>query len=374
MPIYKMKGSKDGKQKYRVRINYTDSYGENRQLDRVAYGSSEAKDLERKLLYEIKTKKPAARMTVGQLYNKYTEAIKHEIKETSYEKTCTILTNHVLPYFNDKPLDKLTAPAIQNWKLEIEKKGLQLRTKQNIYSCFRAMLNWGVKLDFIPNNILMKVGNFKSADSGGKHKMDFYTSDEYLLFSKAALDYAKKSNTTTAYDYYVFFSIAFYCGLRKGEIHALKWSDIDGNYLNISRSISQKLKGKDAETPPKNKSSVRTLQLPQPLIDILSEHKERWESADGFCDDFRICGGTRPLRDTSVENMNRRFAKAAGIKKIRIHDFRHSHVSLLANSGINIQEIARRLGHSDIKMTWNTYAHLYPKEEERAIEILNKIV
>ena len=80
------------------------------------------------------------------------------------------------------------------------------------------------------------------------------------------------------------------------------------------------------------------------------------------------------MRDTSIENHNKRFAQLAGVKKIRIHDFRHSHVSLLANNGINIQEIARRLGHSKIEMTWNTYSHLYPKEEEKAVEILNKIV
>ncbi|MFR5439949.1 MAG: tyrosine-type recombinase/integrase, partial [Monoglobus pectinilyticus] len=71
---------------------------------------------------------------------------------------------------------------------------------------------------------------------------------------------------------------------------------------------------------------------------------------------------------------NKKYAELAGIKKIRIHDFRHSHASLLANEGINIQEIARRLGHSKIEITWNTYSHLYPREEERAINILNKIV
>ena len=72
--------------------------------------------------------------------------------------------------------------------------------------------------------------------------------------------------------------------------------------------------------------------------------------------------------------MNKKFAAMAGVKKIRIQEFRHSHVSLLAHEGINIQEIARRLGHSDIEMTWNTYAHLYQKEEESAVEILDKIV
>lgn len=79
------------------------------------------------------------------------------------------------------------------------------------------------------------------------------------------------------------------------------------------------------------------------------------------------------MRDTSIANKNIQFADAAGLPHIRIHDFRHSHASLLANEGINIQEIARRLGHAKIEQTWNTYAHLYPREEERAIQILDRV-
>jgi integrase len=71
--------------------------------------------------------------------------------------------------------------------------------------------------------------------------------------------------------------------------------------------------------------------------------------------------------------MNARFASLAGIKKIRIHDFRHSHASLLVHEGINIQEIAKRLGHSDVSMTLGTYSHLYPSEADRALNILDKI-
>ena len=144
--------------------------------------------------------------------------------------------------------------------------------------------------------------------------------------------------------------------------------------LSVTKSVAQKLNGKDVITPPKNRSSIRTLQMPAPLMTVLREHKERCRSFDTFDESYLICGGIKALRDTSVQKMNERFAEAAGVKVIRIHDFRHSHASLLANEGINIQEIARRLGHSDIKMTWNTYSHLYPREEERAIIILDKIV
>ena len=227
-------------------------------------------------------------------------------------------------------------------------------------------------MEYLKDNPMKKIGNFKSSTEI-KKEMDYYTPEEYHKYSEEALRMAQEDDNNRLYDYYVFFSIAFYTGLRKGEINALKWTDIDGDYLTVSRSINQKLKGEDRETPPKNKSSYRTLQMPKPLISILEHQKERYKELDGFSDDFRVCGGSRPLRDTSIDKVNRNIAESAGLKRIRIHDFRHSHASVLANNGINIQEIARRLGHSDVKITWETYAHLYPKEEERAIEILNKL-
>lgn len=113
--------------------------------------------------------------------------------------------------------------------------------------------------------------------------------------------------------------------------------------------------------------------MPQPLIEILEAHKQRQQLDTRFSEDWRICGGQVCLRDTTLDKRNAEFVKAAGLPHIRIHDFRHSHASLLANEGINIQEIARRLGHARVEQTWNTYSHLYPREEERAIAILNRI-
>lgn len=86
-----------------------------------------------------------------------------------------------------------------------------------------------------------------------------------------------------------------------------------------------------------------------------------------------ICGTNKPLRVLRIQKRNVEFSQLAGVKTIRIHNLRHSHASLLANGGINIQEVVRRLGHSDVEMTWNTYSHLYPREEERAVAIIDKI-
>ena len=372
MPIYKVKGQKDGKQKYNVRINYIDVLGAYKQITRVAYGKEEAKQLEYRLERDIKEKKPTARMTLQDLFEEYLNSVAGDVREITLGRKRTVFRNHILPTLGATPLDKLTAPVLNKWKQEIEAKGLTLATKQNIFSNFRSLLYWGVKLDYISQNVLTRIGNFKDANTI-KKEMQYYTAEEYKRFSAVSKEYAEKENTLSAWDFYVFFSIAFYTGMRKGEIHALKWSDIDGQYINVRRSITQKIKGGDRETPPKNQSSVRKLQIPAPLIDVLKDHKKRYKSVPGFSNDFRICGGTKPLRDTTIEKKNKFYAETAGIKKIRIHDFRHSHASVLANSGINIQEVARRLGHSDVKQTWETYAHLYPDEEERAVKILNQI-
>lgn len=376
MPIYKMNGKKNGKQKYRVRINYIDSYGQAKQIDRVAYGNEEAKQLERELNYQIKQQTPAQRMSVKELFEEYKKAKKYEVRESTYSKTDFILSHYIIPELSNVKIDKLTVPILQKWKHCIEEMDISIRTRKSIYSEFRTLLNWAVKMEYIPSNPLLKVGNFKAPMEIEK-EMDYYTADEFKKFITAALINAQKASERGdcyQWHYYVFFAVAFYTGMRKGEIHALTWNDYKDGYISITKSLTQKLKGGDRITPPKNKSSVRTIQVPLPLKKILDEHYDRCKEIDGFSNDLYICGGLKPLRDTTLENANIKFANEAGIKKIRIHDFRHSHASLLANEGINIQEVARRLGHSNVTITWQTYSHLYPKEEERAIAVLNKVI
>ena len=375
MPIYKMDGKKGGKQKYRVRINYIDNLGKPRQIERVAYGSEEAKQLERELNFQIKQEKPAVKLTVQALYDEYIKAKKFEVRETSLDKTQRILKRYVLAKLSDTKIDKLTIPVLQNWKQSVEELNLNIITRKNIYGEFRALLNYGVKMEYLQKNPLLKVGNFK-APLEMKKEMDFYTPDEFKRFILAARDYCQKcedEGSLFEWNYYVFFCIAFYTGMRKGEIHALTWQDISNNEIHITKSLAQKLKGGDRITPPKNRSSIRDVQIPQPLKDVFRQHYNRWRQAPNFTNNYHICGGEKALRDTSVANMNAMFAKLADVKSIRIHDYRHSHASLLVHEGINIQEIAKRLGHSDVSITLGTYSHLYPSESDRALTILDKI-
>ncbi len=379
MPIYKMDGKKNGRQKYRVRVNYIDREGKNRQIDRVAYGYDEAKDLERRLNYDLKTQ-TSRRITVNDLYTEYLISKQYEVRESTFLDIKKLLSTFVLPDFGKYYVDKIEVRDLQKWKNRIDgmKSGkgerFSLDYKKTIYSKFRAFLNYAVRMEYVPKNLLMSVGNFKNPYEETR-EMDFYTVDEFSKFISAAHALAarteRKNSGIYEWHYYVFFYIAFYTGMRKGEINALKWSDVDNNVIHIRHSVSQKLRGDDRETPPKNKSSVRDIQIPLPLKHVLDAHYDRCQTLRGFDDEWKICGGEICIRDSTLQVRNERFAHDAGIKTIRIHDFRHSHASLLANEGINIQEIARRLGHSNVNITWKTYSHLYPREEERAIKVLN---
>jgi integrase len=372
MPIYSTKEKKDGKTKYRVVVSYTAPDGSYKKKERTAYGLPDAKALEALLTKELAEAPPAARITVNDLFQEYLASKKGEIRETSWSKIERVIRQDVIPFLGTKTIDKLDKRTLQEWKNRIAEKDSALTTKQNIYKELRGMLNFAVRMDYIPKNNLTALGNFRDSSLEiHTEPLRYYTAEQFKEYITAAKD---KSETITDWGFYVFFCIAFYTGARKGEINALKWSDIEGDVMHIRRSIAQKLKGGDRETAPKNKSSIRDIKLPLPLIEILENHRQRHMLSPDFTEDFRVCGGIAPLRDTTIDHKNRTFAKAADLPHIRVHDFRHTHATLLINEGINIQEIARRLGHSDVQITWNTYSHLYPREEERALSVLNKVL
>ncbi len=309
MPIYQINSTegegnkpkpkkKDGLIQYRVIVNYNDANGKPRKVERKVYGLSEAKTMERQLEAEYKDKRvvSGAKMTVQELFEKFEEYHSTETRQSSHNKAMQILRIHVLPTMAECRLDRLSKERLAEWKNSISAKDLSIVTKKNIYQAFNSMLNYAVKLDYLPKNPLSALGTFKDANRFDKptEKIQYYTAEQFLDFLAVAKENA---HTVEEWGFYVFFAIAFYTGARKGEIHALRWSDIDGNTLHIRRSITQKLKGSDVETPPKNPSSVRDIQIPKPLLNILEEHKERQKKASHiFNEDFRVCGEIQRLR------------------------------------------------------------------------------
>ena len=374
MPITRTGKVKDGLTQYRVRVNYTDANGVYRRIEKLVYGKAEAREMEMELEESCSEANQNRRLTVSDLLDIYEDAQRHNVRETTLDKATSSIRGYVLPTLGRVRLDRLNSKQLIAWKNKIGDSDLALSTKQRHYKSFNALLNFAVTHDYLQQNPLKKIGNFKDVNNTEScPDLRYYTADEYLLYSRAARLIAEEKNTISEWSFYVFFSIAFYTGMRKGEINALRWSDIDERTIHVRHSIAQKLKGGDRESGTKNKSSIRSLQIPKPLLFILEEHRSRLTDANMYREDAYICGIDKPLRDTSIDYHNRINAKEAGVKRITIHEFRHTHASLLVNEGINIQEIARRLGHAKVEETWKTYAHLYPREEERALAVLDKI-
>lgn len=163
MPIYKVGNiKKDGLQKYHVRINYVADNGQKKQITRSVYGIDVAKDLERRLENEIKVQKeiPIKKMTVRQLYDDYMAVRKYEVREATLYRTDNILKYYILPILENVRIDKLSIQVLQDWKLSMEERNISLQTKKNVYGELRTMLNYAVKMEYIPRHQLAKVRKF----------------------------------------------------------------------------------------------------------------------------------------------------------------------------------------------------------------------
>lgn len=384
MPIYKIDGEKrGGLQKYRVVVNWTEA-GKKRTKEKLVFGKTQAEIAEAQLRAKIetappprRTQKAAAALTVKELVDLYEAEHGPEIRESTMAKKLSILKNHVLPDLGPLPVREVAADQLEAWRSKLNKSPRKASTKNGAYREIRALFNFAVQRRIIEQSPVKAIKPFRDPyNQAAAVKIRYYTKSEFSRYIGEAKKEAEAKNDLRAWGLYVFFMLAYYTGARKGEINALRWTDLEaGDMLWIRRSITQKLKGRAwSETPPKNESSVRRIQIPVPLRDALTAHRRRQERSEMFDPELMfICGGLRPLPDTVIENANGRFAEAAGVKHITIHEFRHSHASLLCNAGINVQEVARRLGHADAEMTLRTYAHLYPAEEERAVAVLNGV-
>ena len=383
MPIYKFKGEKkDGLQKYRVVVNYTDASGKKRTKERHVYGKAQAERTEALIRENIrnglagKEDVRAKGLTVKELAKVYEKERGPEIRETTMAKKKSALACYVLPVLGEKPVRTLSADDLRSWRAWLNEKPLKVNTKNGGYRELRALLNFAVANGYMQKSPMKAVAVFRDPYKETEAaRLRYYTADEWKKFLAAATEEAERRNDLRGWGLRLFFMFAYYTGMRKGEINGLKWSDIeDERYIWVRRSVAQKLKGKPfVETPPKNESSVRRLQMPEVLRVSLEEHMERQKKAGRWSENLYIVGGYAPIPDTTIEKANQEYGKAAGVSHITIHEFRHSHASLLCNAGVNIKEIARRLGHSSVEITLKTYSHLYPKEEERAIAVLDGI-
>lgn len=160
------------------------------------------------------------------------------------------------------------------------------------------------------------------------------------------------------------FEMLYWCGIREGELLALTSADFDFQKETVTINKSyQRLKGRDVITDPKTPKSNRVIQMPSFLCQEIQDHIN---SLYGMQPTDRIFPVTKSFLYKEME----RGCKLSGVKKIRIHDLRHSHISLLIDMGFTALAIADRVGHESIDITYR-YAHLFPNRQEEMANKLN---
>lgn len=166
----------------------------------------------------------------------------------------------------------------------------------------------------------------------------------------------------------VAFIIQFFCGLRVGELLALTINDIDlaNNTIKISKTY-KRFQGKDLISPPKTRKSRRTISIPAVVKNALTDYLNKTPVHNSNDRIFKM------ISYNSLQRAIHSEAKLIGLKNIRVHDLRHSCISMLANAGCDITQIREYMGHSKISMTLDTYTHLYPNRFDEITSKIDKI-
>ena len=280
----------------------------------------------------------------GALIDLYYKDAELRLKPTTIYATKSLVNKWIRPYLKDLPISDITVATVRSWQNHI----LNYRDDKGNPLAPSFMHSISIQLSTIMNFAVKNYGLVSNpctiAGAIGKQKpreMDFWTHEEYNKFRSCE----------NHEHYRVAFDVLFYCGLRCGELLALMPEDFsDDLMLRINKNYAQ-FNGQHLILTPKTESSERTISIPEFLYQEVME----------FCRHRSCEKGQRifSLSKTRLTYEMKRKAAQAGLKEIRIHDLRHSHVALLIDQGFSMKEIQERMGHRSITTTMDTYGHLY---------------
>lgn len=278
-------------------------------------------------------------------------------------KTCLV------PYLGAVPLKSLQTTAVQKWINDLrDEKGLAPKSIKNVYHNLDAALKKAVTLQMIPRNPCTGVELPKLE----KYQAEIYNSDEITTLLKAA----------EGTDMYLLVLLTVSVGFRRGELAALSWDDIDFEngiiHIHSNRVIA---KGKVITKAPKSKAGIRDVTIGQGLLDALKKANaqyllnKRTYGTDFIDSNLVICQPSgKPFNPDSITQKWERFVEQKGLKHIRLHDLRHSCATAMIEAGIDPKTAQHRLGHSDVNITMNIYAHSTQTMDKKAADKMDELI
>lgn len=351
MPAYK--DEKTGK--WFAKFYYTNWQGIKKQKWKRGFATKkEALGFERDFL-EKQSANPD--MTFQNLYEIYMEDMAARLKQSTLLTKKAVLQTHILPFFGSKPINEIKASDVRRWqaKLMSSPNNYSQTYLKKINTELNSIINYAKRFYDLNTNPCGKAGTIGKAKA---EEMDYWTYDEYIAFREGVKD---KSLS------YICFEVLYWTGMREGELLALSPADIDldNKTISINRTY-QRIEGKDVFTSPKTRKSKRKIPIPDFLCQELSDYIQSRYMLDA---DERLF----PVTKSYLSHEMIRGCKNTGVKKIRIHDIRHSHASLLINQGCDALMLADRLGHEKVSTTLNTYSHLFPHKQQELVHSLESL-
>ena len=300
------------------------------------------------------------------------ESYKNTVKPNTQGNVRTLIDNHILPTFGEYKLDKLTTPLIQSIinkladKANRGEEGAFLHYDM-IHALNKRILQYGVTMQAIPSNPARDVVLPRNTQKAKRQKLKHFDNQELKKFL-VYLDNLDSCKYRYYYDV-TLYKFLLATGCRINEALALTWSDIDldNAIVHVTKTLNRYLE----INSPKSKSSYRDIDIDQETVSMLKQYKlrqtkEAWKIGQResvvFSDFIH--------EYTSIVKLKKRLLthfKRADVPNIGFHGFRHTHASLLLNSGIPYKELQHRLGHSQISMTMDTYSHLSKENAKKAV-------
>lgn len=300
------------------------------------------------------------------------ESYKYTVKPNTQDNVKKLLDNHVLPLFGIYKLDKLTTPLIQSIVNKLADKtnkgepGAYLHYDK-IHALNKRILQYGVTMQAISSNPARDVVLPRNTQKAKRKKVKHFENQDLKKFLDylEGLDQAKYRNLYEA----TLYKFLLATGCRINEALALSWSDID--LKNATISITKTLNHLGQINSPKSKASYRDIDIDQGTIIMLKAYQlrqiqEAWKLGRTETVVFSDFIHDYPSNKTLGNRLKTRF-KHAGVPNIGFHGFRHTHASLLLNSGIPYKELQYRLGHSTLSMTMDIYSHLSKENAKKAV-------
>lgn len=360
MPVYEEKIKVNGQKRWFIRTYITNELGEKKQItkhnkDWIGLSGKKLAE-EEEFLLSRRIPQESDKMTFSDLKEHYLSYIKTRLRPSSYRKLDENINLYISDFFGNIIIKDITTNHIIKWHNIILKKEFSAKFSKAIHTTLVGVLNHGVKFFGLEKNVASLVGNFRFDNLIQKKEMSFLTYNEFN-------DFIEKEDNEV---YRCFFTLLFYTGLRKGELWCLTWDDVD--YTTNSLKINKAYNPKNGKImPPKTKKSYRTIPMLNEALNAIKTMEKHKTDEYVF--------GTDKIKGTTLDRKCKKNCISAGItKNIRIHDFRHSFVSLCVEHNITIQLISNYVGHENITTTLDTYGHLYPNSGQKLVDSLNQFL